>query len=193
MNIIYLHPLGYDDRPRGHEPDHHQAIADTLTRRGHTILPESRFNDGDLLLFSSDVWNLNTGGTSPYNKHVLAHVLKHHIPVVWFDNFDHSGDANSQGRWPGSDDWQDMHEYIRIGNHDWAYFGWAMSRPGGCRHLYLMRKMQVHQDYPENVFPLEYPVLEDFHLVSKEELCRRPVDVCGLANIALARALATIG
>jgi hypothetical protein len=109
---------------------------------------------------------------------------------VWFDHFDHAGSNTSHGRWPGTDDWADMKSYD-FDRHDFAWFGWNVSR-GNNPLLYLMRKMQIHQDYPSWVHPIEHPMMEDFPLVSKEELCARPFDVCGLTNIGLTRAVAMI-
>jgi len=194
MKAVMLHPLGYEERPRGHEPDHFKAIEETLIARGHTMVhwwkaqTEER---PDVVLFNSGVWNLSTGGTSPYNKSFLYTVLDDRIPIVWFDDFDHAGDDKSQGRWPGSDDWKDMHGY-HFASNDFAWFGWNISRPDANRILYFMRKMQIHQDYPDYVHPLEYPIFEDFPLASKDELMARPFDVCGLANLSGPRAQAMI-
>jgi hypothetical protein len=180
MKAVMLHPIGYDERPRTHEPDHFQHIYDTMMKRGHVMLPEYRISEADVLLFNSDVWHIDAAKhTSPYNQNVLGVVLRQRIPVVWFDHFDHSGSDVAQGRWPGTEDWSDQ---LRNPDGDWSAFGHAMSRPGVCRILYFMRKMQIHQAYPDYVKPLEYPIFEDYPLVSKEELCARPYDVCGLAN-----------
>jgi len=190
MNAVLIHPLAYEDRPRGHEPDHFAHISETMRSRGHAMLPEERIGEADVLLIDTDVWHTDSRGTtSGFNQEVLKNVLVRHVPVVWFDHFDHAGDDKSQGRWPGVEDWIDCKAGA---DGDWQKFGYAMSRPGSCRVLYFMRKMQWHQNYPKWVYPLEYPILEDFPLVSSEELSARPFDVCGLANIALPRALSML-
>jgi hypothetical protein len=190
MKAVMLHPLGYEERPRGHEPEHFQAIATELLRRGHEVLTEEDISHADVLLFDQDVWNIE-GGSSPYDRAVLQTVLDKKLPVVYFDNFDHAGTPDSWGRWPGTEDWSDMLKYD-FEKHDFAWFAWNISRPGGNPLIYLMRKMQNAQKYPNYVYPLEYPLFEDFPLVSKEELCSRPFDVCGLTNIGLTRAVAMI-
>lgn len=194
MKVILLHPLGYEDRPRGHEPDHMAHLVFTMIARGHMMYSENEIADADILIFNSGIWNTDYG-TSRYNIEVLANVIERHLPVVWLDDFDHAGDDKSQGRWPGSDDWRDMLDYIKQGPraHDWAMFGRAISRPGANRILYFMRKMQIHQDYPDYVFPLEYPIFEDYTLASKEAFCSRAFDVCGLANFSGPRAQSMIG
>ena len=183
-----LHPIGYEERPRGHEPDHFESIEKTLVARGHEMTGDIAL--ADVLLFNSDVWNIE-GGTSLYNRGVLVFALDRHLPVVWFDYFDHAGDDKSQGRWPGTEDWKDMRSYD-FKYHDFAWFGWNVSRPEANRLLYFMRKMQIHQDYPDYVHPIEHPIIEDFPLVTKEQLCARPFDVCGLTNIGMTRAVAMI-
>lgn len=191
MKAIILHPIEYDARPRGHEPDHFAHIGQTLTSRGHSLLNEGQYHEMDVLIFNSGVWHIDAKGTtSPYNWIVLNHVLHNRIPVVYMDDFDHAGDDKSIGRWPGIEDWKDLKGGP---DGDWSRFGWEMSRPGMCQILYFMRKMQIHQNYPHYVHPLEYPLLEDFPIVSKEELCSRPNDVCGLANISLPRAMSMLG
>ena len=192
MNAVIIHPLGYEDRPRGHEPDHFEVICNTLTKRGHVMLPEHRISEADVLLFDSGVWHLNSrcGATSPYTQDVLKCVLHNHISVVWFDNFDHAGNDKSEGRWPGSDDWSDLKAKS---DGDWSDFGVAMSRPGACRLLYFMRKMQIHQNYPKYVYPLEYPIFEDYPLATQQQLCSRPMDVCGLFNVSGPRIKAIAG
>lgn len=194
MNALILHPIGYNDRPRGHEVDHWAHLCETLTKRGHFMLPEDRVSEIDVLIFSSDVWHIDGQGTTcPYNWNVLNAVLRNRTPVVYVDYFDHSGDNKSQGRWPGVEDFIDCKRLEPWPKDQWAKFAWMMSRPGACRHLYLMRKCQIHQDYPKWVYPLEYPILEDFPLTSFEELTNRTIDVCGLANISLQRAQAMLG
>jgi hypothetical protein len=200
MKAVILHPLGYEEHPRGHEPDHFAHLGTTLTTRGHTVLEDNQIGEADVLLFDSGVRNVSGGGTSPYDWNVLGTVLAKNIPVVWFDYFDHAGSEKSQGRWPGTESWKDMFPYIDQGTrlHDWATFGYLLSRrltqdrKSVDLLLYFMRKMQIHQDYPEWVHPLEYPIFEDFPLVTKEELSARPFDVCGLTNIGLTRAVAMI-
>jgi hypothetical protein len=186
MKAIMLHPLGYELRPRGHELDHFQAIEDTMTKRGHTMLQPERIEEADVLMIDNNVWNLDDGGTSPYDWPVLQSVIDRHLPVVYFDNFDHAGSDICQGRWPGSDDWRDALAYDPEKNHLF-HFGWLISRPGANPFLFFMRKMQVHQKYPDYVLPLEYPLFEDYPLVSQEELNARPFDVCGLANLSQPR------
>ena len=73
-------------------------------------------------MFDSGVRNVGGGGTSPYNKEALQFALDVHLPVVWEDDFDHAGTPDSWGRWPGSDDWKDMHSYGSFENQHWAWF-----------------------------------------------------------------------
>jgi hypothetical protein len=192
MKAVMIHPMEYDSHPRGHEPDRFQAIVDELKRRGHTVLPLDRTCEADVALFNSGVWNLPEGGSSHYHQGALGTVIHQHTPVVWFDDFDHVGSDTFAGAWPGTDDWNHIKGFD-FGLHDFAYFGWTISRPGANRLLYFMRKMQYHQTYPDYVVPLEYPVLAEFPMAYKDELFARPFDVCGLANIALQRAHAFIG
>lgn len=189
MKVLILHPLGYEDKPRGHEPDHFRDIERELTDRGHEVVP--KVGSGvDVAIFNSGVWNIESG-TSPYGSD-LKRIVEDHTPVVWMDDFDHAGTPESWGRWPGSDDWRDMQTYD-FNYHDFAWFGWSISRVGANRILFFMRKMQKSQTYPDYVLPLEYPIFEDFPLASKEDFCSRPVDVCGLANISGPRAISMIG
>ncbi len=197
MKAVLLHPLGYECRPRGHEPDHFKAIENKMTERGHQMIDPKQIDESDVLLFDSGVWNTDEG-TSPYLKFVLTMAVGKGIPVVWFDDFDHAGDDKSQGRWPGSDEWKDMLTYAPKDfhdpnwKHDWAWFGLSIHRNKNPL-LYFMRKMQKTQEYPAYVRPLEYPMFEDYPLVSKDELCSRPFDVCGLANFSGPRAQSMIG
>ncbi len=191
MKAILLHPVGYELRPRGHELDHFQAIEDTMTKRGHEMLQPERIGEADVLMIDNNCWNVDGGGTSPYDWPVLQTVIDKHLPVVYFDNFDHAGTDKCEGRWPGSDDWKDALAYEPDKNHLF-HFGWMISRPGANPLLLFMRKMQLSQKYPDYVLPLEYPIFEEYPLVSQQELCARPFDVCGLANLSHTRAVAMI-
>ncbi len=190
MKFVLLHPIDYERRPRGHEPDHMAHLVFTMIERGHMMYGANEIKEADILIFNSGVWNLDHG-TSPYDWSALQYVIDHHLPVVWLDDFDHAGDNKSQGRWPGSDDWKDMLSYDWA-YHDFAHFGRLVSR-GKNRLLYFMRKMQQHQDYPDYVFPLEYPIFEDYTLASKEAFLDRRFDVCGLANNSGPRAISMTG
>jgi hypothetical protein len=196
MNFLMFHPEGYDSMPRGHEPDRFRSIENELLSRGHVSLRPEDIDRADIVLFNSGVWNLTDrgteGGTCRYNSVVMSGVINRHIPVVWFDDFDHADARLTPGGWPGADDWNELKRFD-FTLHDFARFGWAISRPGANKILYFMRKMCTSQSYPDYVLPLEYPVLDDYLLVSKDELFARPNDVCGLANISLQRAQSFIG
>ncbi len=189
MKAILLHPIDYELRPRGHELDHFQHLEETLVKRGHAMVRNERIDAADVIILDTNVWDLaGHTETSPYDRAVLDYVLQNGTPVVWIDLFDHAGTDKCEGRWPGSDDWTDLTpRYYEHEKHHWAWFGWNLSRRRPIKLLYFMRKMQIHQEYPDYVLPLEYPLFEDYPLVSQEELNARPFDVCGLANLSQPR------
>lgn len=189
MKTFLIHPIGYEQRPRGHEPDHYEDIEKCLRSRGHTLLPPTAASVAsiDVMLVDLNVWNLAVG-TSPYDAQVMDQAISRRVPIVWFEPFDHGGNEHSEGGWPGANNWHDcdinpQHDfYRRIGQS-------AKS----CRILYFMRKMQIHANYPKCVYPLEYPIFEEYSLATKEELLHRPFDVCGLANLSYPRGLSFLG
>lgn len=195
MKAVIIHPLGYEDRPRGYEPDRFMAIKNEIVTRGHQIVDAP---DADVVLFDSGVGYMERFdgiGTSPYDLHTLDLIVTRHLPVVWFDDFDHVGTNKIAGDWPGKNNWNNW-ELIKASHfdkHHWARFGWQISRPNANKILYFMRKMQCSQAYPDYVIPLEYPILDEYPLVNEDELFDRPNDVCGLANMALPRAHGFIG
>ena len=142
----------------------------------------------DAVLFDSNIWDLGSDGRSgvysPYDEAVLEGVIIRRTPVVFFDNFDYHGYPGYECPWSGKNDWIDM---LKIPDQQWAQFMYAASRPGNCKILYFMRKMQISQSYPDWVFPLEYPLFDYYPLASRDALFNRPFDVCLLANASLPR------
>lgn len=198
MTVTTIHPLGYERKPHGHHPDLFKELELHLKRLGHWVVPNDQIEHVNVLVFNSGIWAISddtgkkedVGKYSPYNWDILNYALAKHIPVVFFDNFDYWGTPTYGCTWCGKNDWHDM---TKIQDQDYARFMYAASRPGVCRILYFMRKMQATgQTYPDWVHPLEYPLFDDFPLVSKEELFARPYDVCLLANISWQRLTAAI-
>lgn len=188
MKVVRIHPIGYEQRPHGHHPDLFKAIEAHLVSCGHSALPASSIKDADTILFDSNVWDVGGGKQSPYDWSVLDVVLSKQMHVVFFDNFDHWGTPTYDCIWPGKNNWEQM---SRIPEQDYARFIVAASKT--CPLVYFMRKMQDKgQQYPDLVHPLEYPLFDDFPLVSKESLFARPNDVCFLANASWRRIHATI-
>lgn len=189
MNVVNIHPVGFEDRPHGHHPCLFKALEPYLQARGHNLLPPASIQYADVVNFDMSEWYLEDRTLSPYDWSVLDVILAKQIPVAFHDAFDHHGWDAYACPWPGKNDWEDM---LKIQDHDYARFAYAASR--ACPILYFMRKMQMlGQEYPDWVLPLEYPLFDDFPLATKEELCARPYDVCFVANLSWPRCLATVG
>ncbi len=198
MKVVVLHPLGYEHHGPP-EPSFFAAIANELRDRRHVILNPSQIGEADILLFDGNMVYEN-GTAKPYDPLVLEAAVARHIPVVWFDDLDHADPKAwpsdvwplENSMWPGDNNWS-VAAKLPFDKYPFAKFGCTISRPGANRMLYFMRMMQTGKDYPDYVLPLEYPILEEWPLVSKEELCSRPNDVCGMGNIGLQRAMAFTG
>ncbi len=185
MNIVRVHPIGYDARPHNHHADLFKALAPYLAKRGHAMIDD--INHADAITFDSNVWRTVDNCSGPYSHYdeaVLETVVRRHIPIVYFDNFDYYGTDTYHCTWSGKNDWADM---LKIPDQQWAQFMYRASRPGNCRVLYFMRKMQVSQTYPDWVFPLEYPLFDSYPMATKDELFNRPNDVCMLCNASQPR------
>jgi hypothetical protein len=183
--VVNIHPIGFHDRPHFHHPNLFEALREPLSKRGHELIPASRISEADVVNFDTGVWDLadNNDGTprgtySPYDWNALNTVINKKIPVAIHDNFDHRGTDTYFCTWPGRNDWDDL---LPVQHQDWARFLYTI---GKARHplIYLMRKMQKSAPYPDWVYPLEYPMFEDFPLVSPESLYNRPYDVCFLGE-----------
>jgi len=187
MNVVRVHPCGYEERSHSHHPDLFKALAPYLKQRGHAMIED--INKADAILFDSNVWDVGADGRSgkysPYDESILSTVIQKRIPIVFFDNFDYCGTPTYACPWSGKNDWADM---LKIPDQQWARFMYQASRPENCRILYFMRKMQAEgQQYPDWVLPLEYPLFDYYQMVTKEELSSRPYDVCLLANLSTQR------
>lgn len=190
MIAVILHPLGYEQVPRGHEPDRFENIAECLRLRGHEVLPPERFEESTALLFDSGVWHVAPQEISPYDRRVLEHVLEHRTPVVWFDAFDRCP-SNAPWDWGAT-----LNKECEISHYtnqtDWHRFARILIADDHPMLLF-MRKMQINREYPSWVLPLEYPLFVNRPLASKDDFLKRPWDVCGIANLSYPRAHAFIG
>lgn len=183
MKVFNCHPIGYELRPMNHQPDLFKALAGPLERRGHCLT--RNIHEADIVNFDTEVWDLHDslpqypkGTYSPYDWNVLGIVLDKKIPVAINDNFDHHGWPEHHCTWPGKNNWDDLKS---VQDQDWAKF---LMMIGKNNHplIYFMRKMQQSASYPDWVYPLEYPLFNDWPLATMAELSSRPNDVCFLAE-----------
>lgn len=185
MNIVCIHPIGYELRPHGHEPDMYAALKPYLEERGHRLIED--INLAHVILFDSEIWDLGSDGRSgvysPYDMRVLQVVIEKKLPIAFFDHFDYWGTPKYGCPWTGKNDWEQLPK-LNWNKQNWAGFMWQVSRPGMCKIIYFLRKMQAEgQTYPDWVFPLEYPLFDYYlPLATKEQLFARPLDLCLLAN-----------
>lgn len=180
MRFKFVRPIGQELRPYNHHPDLIKAIGPALVSHGHT--ETKSIHDAQVILFDAEIWDrsdndhsLPKGSYSPYNQTDLDVTLASGLPIVFFDSFDHHGWPEHHCTWPGKNNWEDCKD-----NQDWGRFMYkAKDR---CKILYFMRKMQLSATYPDWVYPLEYPLFNDFPLASKDDLFSRYYDVCFLGE-----------
>lgn len=191
MNFKFVRPIGQELRPFNHHIDLLKALGPYLETRNHHIV-DSILN-ADAVLFDSEIWDrsdtnpsLPKGSYSSYSQGDLNHILNNKIPIVFFDCFDHRGTPTHHCTWPGKNNWEDCKN-----NQDWGRF--MFEAKDRCQIIYFMRKMQLSVDYPPWVYPLEYPLFNDFPLATRAELSARPYDVCFLGETGHVREKAIAG
>jgi hypothetical protein len=133
--------------------------------------------------------SLPKGTYSEYSKDALTVILDKKLGVAFFDNFDHHGTPEHYCTWPGKNDWDEL---VPVLHQDWARFAYIIGKTKRQPFIYFMRKMQASQTYPDWVYPLEYPLFDEYPLATKEELFSRPFDLCLIANLSWQRATALI-
>lgn len=190
MNFVNIHPIGYEERGHSHHPDLFAAMDPYLEAAGHKLLPPTHIHEADIVVFDSAVWQLEDGSYSPYDWNKLRYVFQNRLPIVFMDNFDHRGWPGFEAPWPGKDNWQPAREIAET--QDWARFI-VQAADWDIPIIYFMRKMQLSQEYPEWVYPVEYPLFNDYPLATREEFDARPYDICFLGEASFPRLNALVG
>ena len=183
MKVFNFYPIGHEERQYFHHPNLFEALRVPLEKRGHELT--SNFKEATIVNFDTGVWDLHdtdssipVGTYSPYDPEIKQWILDNRIPVAIHDNFDHRGTPTYHCPWPGRNDWNDL---IPVLHQDWANFCYML---GKTKHplIYFMRKMQNSAYYPDWVYPLEYPLFDEYPLTDPETLYNRPHDVSFLGE-----------
>lgn len=180
MKFAIIHPLGWQTEPHCQTPDLWTPLISELQARGHSM---SSLGEADIVLFNLAVWEISPGSWTKYNEDDLLTILKGGKKVAFFDHSDHQevtrfGDI-TYGYWPGAD-WERFSPMLK---YEWARLLNAVIELVCCTWIYFLRKMHASKPYPEQVIPLEWPMLDVYPLATKEELFARPEDICFLGNL----------
>lgn len=157
MRIYFISPIGLKT------PNLFDSFIPTFIQQGHSIVEDVK--DSNCVFWDLFSWLGN------FDIKYLCDVINNKIPVVFFDAVDYG--AMSKEKWwyfnKAKDAW---HEIIN-----------------NCVTTCFMRKMDKTLDFPNWVQPYEvcYYKDHDFKPVSKEELFKRPFDICLIANTSPTR------
>lgn len=165
MKIYFISPIGYIT------PDLYSSFVKTFEEQGHIIASDVK--EADCVFF--DIHTRH----APYDWDVLQIVLDKKIPVCVFDFWDYGAMAK--------DTWFGFNLKNLQRNNDWSDF--IMVAKERCKVIYFIRKMDKKLSFPQECYPIELIQYSDhvFQEVTKEELFRRPNDICFIGNISPTR------
>jgi len=153
-----ISPIGYSS------PDLYPSFVSAFEKEGHTITND--INEVDVVFF-----DLHTR-LFDYDNSVLADVLRNKLPVVSFCEFDFGGMSKEV--------------YPAYANQQQDFFGEAKEK--NIKLIHFVRKMDKTKTYPQNIFPYEKCIMNDFPLTTSQELFSRPYDIFFIGNVSTTRA-----
>jgi len=151
-NFFPISPIGYKT------PDLISSLYNTFKENGHRFV--SSLEKRDVVFFDCHTRLFD------YYQPILDQVLSERLPIVSFCEFDFGGMSKEV--------------YPAYTPQQQKFFDEANRLE--LKIVHFVRKMDKTIKYPPNVFPYEKCIMNDFPLVSKEELFSRHYDFCWIGN-----------
>jgi len=159
MTFFFISPIGY------RSPDLFDSFVSTFRKEGHLVT--SDINAADIVGFD---FHTRIGG---YDLNVLRTVIEKKLPVFTFNEWDYFGMNTT-----------DIPPFPLTPEQ--GQFLFSLERNGN-KTIHFVRKLNRLERYPDNYYPYEKVIMNEFPLTTSQELNSRPYDFCFIGNTSPSR------